>query len=139
MDLGYPSRVSRKRGGGVGGRNGFNRDALAAVMMTRLQRPLLPNYGLKGTAGVLKSARCSPARSSSLMPRPSKIGPAKGRVRSVGRVLEVVFLFVLGTGLMAVGVFSGAHTGPHDYVVRAVLFILGFITIVGAWDVLVWN
>ena len=48
----------------------------------------------------------------------------------------MTFFFVLGTGLMVVGVFSGHHTGSHNYVVRAVLFIIGFITIVSVWDAL---
>ena len=70
------------------------------------------------------------------MPQPSESGPAKRWARSAGRFVGVTFFFVLGTGLMLVGVFSGAHTGSHNYVVRAVLFIIGFITIVSAWDAL---
>ena len=70
------------------------------------------------------------------MPHPSETGPAKRWARSAGRFVGVTFFFVLGTGLMVVGVFSGHHTGSHNYVVRAVLFIIGFITIVSAWDAL---
>jgi hypothetical membrane protein len=71
------------------------------------------------------------------MSQPSETVPATERARSVGRVVGVAFLFVLGTGLMVVGVFSGGHTAQHDYVARGVVFIIGFITIVSAWDQLV--
>lgn len=71
------------------------------------------------------------------MPQHNEIGPAKGRARRIGRVVGVAFLFALGAGLMAVGVFSGSHTGPHNYVARGIVFMIGFITIASAWDALV--
>ena len=69
------------------------------------------------------------------MPQSSETGPGRGRARGVGRVIGVAFLIVLGAGLMSAGVFGVLD----NHFARAVLFFIGFITIVSVWDALEGN